>query len=136
MTETLDGDDTSTTTATFALPEYAVLAGVAATIGGTLLPWQVTAEGAMIGLEANGFFAVLTAFAVLATVVVLRGTATTGRAAAAGGLLVAAIAGHWLVLVAGIDGAGVGVVATLLGGVAVAGGGALRLVGGDQAGPS
>ncbi|NLV09696.1 hypothetical protein GOC74_07100 [Halomicrobium mukohataei] len=115
----------------FPAPEALTVLGVAAVVVGALLPWEVTAAGTTVGLGANGFVAVLAAFAVLATVAVMRGSATAGRVALAGGLVAALVAGHWIAFVAGLDGAGLGVVVSLLGGVVIAVGGGLRLVGGD-----
>ena len=128
MTESLDGDDVSdATTAPFERPEYAALAGAVLAIAGTLLPWRVTAAGTTVGLAGNGFLAVFAAFAVVAVVAVVRGTVTGGRAALGGGLVIVAIATHWLVLVVGLGDAGVGVFVTLLAGLVAAGGGGLRL---------
>jgi hypothetical protein len=128
VTQTLDGDETADATpAPLAGPEYAALGGAVLAIGGTLLPWRVSAEGTTVGFAANGFLAVFAAFAVVAVVAVVRGTRTGGRAALVGGLAIAAIATHWLALVAGLDDAVVGVFVTLVAGLVIAGGGGLRL---------
>jgi len=112
--------------ATLGPPEYAALAGALVAIVGTLLPWQATADGTTAGLEANGFLAILVAFAVLAVVAVLQGTRRSGQVAAGGGALIALVAGHWLVLVSGLGTAGIGVFVTLLGGIVVLSGGILK----------
>jgi len=113
-------------TASLGPPEYAVLAGAVVSVAGTVLPWQVGPDSVTVGLEANGFLAILVAFAVLAVVAVMQGTRTSARVAVGGGLLVTLIAGHWIGLVAGPSSAGIGVVATLLGGIVVLGGGLVR----------
>ena len=108
-------------------PEYASLAGALLVVVATVLPWRVSAEGTTVGLEANGFFAILVGFAVLATVAVMQGNRTSGRAALGGGLLVGLIAGHWLTTLSGLSTAGVGVYLASLGALVTALGGWLRL---------
>jgi len=113
--------------ATLGPPEYATVAGALVAIVGTVLPWQIAADSVTVGLEANGFLAILAAFGVLAVVAVMQGTRTSGRVAVGGGLLITLVAGHWIGLVSGLATAGIGVYATLLGGLAVLGGGVQRV---------
>lgn len=122
-----DGDGHTRDDAQLTTPEYAALGGALLAIGGTLLPWRITAEGTTVGLEANGFVAILLGFAILAVVGVVQGTRTSGRVAIGAGALIALLAGHWIGLVSGLSTAGAGVYLTLLGGLVALGGGAMRL---------
>jgi|GEM_PF-2815085 len=120
----VDGTDGD---ATAGPPEYVALVGAIVAITGTLLPWRVTADGATVGLEANGFLAIIVAFGVLTVVAVLQGTRTTGRVAIGGGALISLIAGHWIAALSGLSAAGIGVYATAAGGIAVLSGGIAAL---------
>lgn len=110
-------------------PDYAALVGVALAASGTVLPWAVTADGTTAGLESNGFVAIIASFAVLAVVVVMRGSESAYRAALIGGFLITLLAGHYITIVAGFGNAGGGVVITLVGGLVALAGGAIGLYG-------